>query len=251
MAGSGNAYITGSTNSTDFPTENEYQAYQGERDVFVTKLRSSGSDLIYSTYLGGSDYENGNGIAVNGLGNAYITGYTYSTDFPIEGEYQTHQGDRDVFVTKLDSSGSALVYSTYLGGSWSDCGNDIAVDRSGNAYVTGQTESYDFPMFNPLCDSLPGERSAFVAKFSGCCMPPIRGNVDYDPSDEIDISDLVNLVDYMFNQGPAPLCWPEANVDGSGPATPPDEGADDIDISDLVYQVDYMFNQGPEPVACP
>ncbi|MCK4372609.1 MAG: SBBP repeat-containing protein, partial [candidate division Zixibacteria bacterium] len=114
VAGSGNAYITGSTNSTDFPTENEYQAYQGERDVFVTKLRSSGSDLIYSTYLGGSDYENGNGIAVNGLGNAYITGYTYSTDFPIEGEYQTHQGDRDVFVTKLDSSGSALVYSTYL-----------------------------------------------------------------------------------------------------------------------------------------
>ncbi len=84
-----------------------------------------------------------------------------------------------------------------------------------------------------------------------CCMPPIRGNVDMDGGDAIDISDLVYLVDYMFNQGPAPLCWPEANIDGSGPATPPDDGSDDIDISDLVYLVDYMFNGGPEPPPCP
>ena len=84
-----------------------------------------------------------------------------------------------------------------------------------------------------------------------CCIPPIRGNVDYDISDVIDISDLVYLVDYMFNSGPAPVCWEEANVDGSGPATPPDEGSDDIDISDLVYLVDYMFTGGPVPVTCP
>ena len=82
-------------------------------------------------------------------------------------------------------------------------------------------------------------------------MSPIRGNVDYDISDVIDISDLVYLVDYMFNSGPAPVCWEEANVDGSGPATPPDEGSDDIDISDLVYLVDDMFTGGPAPVTCP
>jgi hypothetical protein len=84
-----------------------------------------------------------------------------------------------------------------------------------------------------------------------CCMQPIRGNVDYDPADQIDISDLVYLVDYMFNQGPEPPCWEEANVDGSGPATPPDEGSDDIDISDLVHLVDYMFTGGPPPADCP
>ncbi len=84
-----------------------------------------------------------------------------------------------------------------------------------------------------------------------CCIPTPRGNVDYDPADQIDISDLVYLVDYMFSQGPEPPCWEEANVDGSGPATPPDEGSDDIDISDLVHLVDYMFNGGPPPADCP
>ena len=82
-------------------------------------------------------------------------------------------------------------------------------------------------------------------------MLPIRGNVDYDPGDEIDISDLVYLVDYMFTSGPPPLCWEEANIDGSGPANPPSDGPTDIDISDLVYLVDYMFNSGPPPADCP
>ncbi len=82
-----------------------------------------------------------------------------------------------------------------------------------------------------------------------CCMPPIRGNVDYDGGDAIDISDLVYTVDYMFTGGPAPVCWEEANVDGSGDGPP--DGSEDIDISDLVYLVDFMFNGGPEPVACP
>ena len=81
----------------------------------------------------------------------------------------------------------------------------------------------------------------FAVKCGGCCIPPIRGNVDYDPGDVIDISDLVYLVDYMFNGGPAPPCLEEADVDGSG----------GIDISDLVFLVDYMFAGGPPPVACP
>lgn len=78
----------------------------------------------------------------------------------------------------------------------------------------------------------------------GCCVPPIRGNVDNDTGDLIDISDLVYLVDFMFNGGPAPVCEDEADIDGSGGPSP-------IDIADLVYLVDYMFNEGPEPVACP
>jgi hypothetical protein len=82
-------------------------------------------------------------------------------------------------------------------------------------------------------------------------MDPIRGNLDYDLGDQIDISDLVFLVDYMFTGGPAPLCWAEANVDGSGPANPPDDSSADIDISDLVYLVDYMFTGGPLPLDCP
>ena len=90
----------------------------------------------------------------------------------------------------------------------------------------------------------------FVVGVGTCCMPPIRGNVDYDSGDGIDISDLVYLVDYMFSGGPAPECWEEANIDGSGPAGAED-GSADIDISDLVYLVDYMFSGGPEPPACP
>jgi hypothetical protein len=83
----------------------------------------------------------------------------------------------------------------------------------------------------------------------GCCMPPIRGNIDYDVGDNIDISDLVYLVDYMFTGGPAPVCWEEANVDCSDDGNGVDDAAD-IDISDLVYMVDYMFNQGPTPCRC-
>ena len=111
---------------------------------------------MYSTYLGGFDYENGNGIAVDSSGNAYVTGDTESTDFPTTaGAYNRIYGGTfaDAFVTKLNPSGTSLVYSTYLGGlfdpggvaSATDYGNGIAVDSSGNAYVTGQTYSSNFP----------------------------------------------------------------------------------------------------------
>jgi hypothetical protein len=86
---------------------------------------------------------------------------------------------------------------------------------------------------------------------SSCCIPPIRGDIDYSGGDPgIDISDLVYLVDYMFTGGPAPECWPEANVDCSDAPPLGSEGSEDIDISDLVYLVDYMFNGGPPPCPC-
>ena len=162
---SGNAYITGTTYSTDFPTEGAYQTDQSQRDAFVTKLNSSGNGLVYSTYLGGSGYDYGYAITVDASGNAYITGKTYSIDFPTEGEYQTNQGTSDAFVTKLNSSGNGLVYSTYLGGSDNDSGGDIAVDVSGNAYINGTTFSADFPAEGEY-QPYQGSSDVFVTKLN-------------------------------------------------------------------------------------
>jgi Beta-propeller repeat/Phage integrase family len=148
---SGNAYVTGGTSTTTFPTTSG--AFQtvfgggGQSDAFVTKLNASGTALIYSTYLGGNNGDVGYGIGVDGSGNAYVTGISNSTNFPTtSGAFQTvFGGTSDAFVTKLNATGSALVYSTYLGGNASDYGNGIAVDASGNAYVTGYTLSNNFP----------------------------------------------------------------------------------------------------------
>ena len=166
--GSGNAYVTGGTNSTDFPIQNPSQpTNHGSSDAFVTKLSSAGNSLIYSTYLGGGDSDLGWGIAVDGSGYAYVTGWTRSTNFPTFASYQTDQGGDDVFVTKLSSSGSGLIYSTYLGGgSGDDAGNGIAVDGNGNVYVTGETNSTDFPIEHPYQLTFQGAADAFVTKFS-------------------------------------------------------------------------------------
>jgi len=168
---SGNAYVTGRTYSTDFPTANPLQAsYKGELDAFVAKLNPAGSALVYSTYLGGDRYDEGNGIAVDPSGNAYVTGVTYSANFPTVGALQAVCGgcdsSADAFVAKLNAIGSALVYSTFLGGSGVDYGYGIAVDSSGNAYVTGETSSTDFPVDHPLQPSAHGNFDVFVTKIS-------------------------------------------------------------------------------------
>jgi hypothetical protein len=173
---SGNAYVTGGTDSGDFPTVNPLQAtnHGGLSDAFVSELNAAGSALVYSTYLGGSGFDFGYGIAVDSSGNAYITGATISTDFPTVSPYQgicggCYKGDGDAFVAKLNAGGSALVYSTYLGGSNNDGGSGIAVDPSGNAYLTGFTTSYDFPTINPIqatCGSCGGYSTAFVARLN-------------------------------------------------------------------------------------
>jgi len=163
--GSGNAYVTGWTGSTDFPTLNPYQTFQGSWDVFVTKLSNSGYQLIYSTYLGGRNTDEGYGIAVDGSGCAYVTGYTWSPDFPILNPYQgTLQIWIDAFVTKLSSSGGSLIYSTYLGGGDDDWGEGIAVDDSGSVYMTGRTNSSNFPTLNPYQGTYQGGDDAFVTK---------------------------------------------------------------------------------------
>ncbi|MBI4491031.1 MAG: SBBP repeat-containing protein, partial [Deltaproteobacteria bacterium] len=137
----GNAYVTGYTDSVNFPTLNAVQGPQGGTDAFVTKVSPNGSALLYSTYLGGSGNDVGSGIAVDSAGNAYVTGSTDSTNFPTSLALQFDQGATDAFVTKLSPNGSALLYSTYLGGAANDAGHGIAVDSTGNAYVTGYTDS--------------------------------------------------------------------------------------------------------------
>jgi hypothetical protein len=166
----GNTYITGYTDSSDFPTQNPIQGTMksGAYDAFVAKMNSDGTALIYSTFLGGSSFDYGYAIAVDANENAYITGQTGSADFPTRSPIQETIGSGpDAFVTKIDAAGAALVYSTYLGGSGGDGGNGIAVDSSGNAYVTGYTYSTNFPPQNPIQGANAGEAGswdAFVAK---------------------------------------------------------------------------------------
>ena len=169
---SGSVYVAGATSSTDFPTASPYQASNGgggNNDAFVTKFNPSGSALVYSTYLGGSVNDIGEGVAVDSSGNAYITGYTDSTNFPTSSPYQgSNAGGNDVFVAKLNSAGSALTYSTYLGDTGDDSGYDVAVDSSGSAYVTGSTNSGIFPTASPFQAGNGGFFSydAFVTKFN-------------------------------------------------------------------------------------
>jgi len=167
----GNAYVTGLTSSTNFPTANPLQAAYGggPNDAFVVKVNPTGSALVYSTYLGGSGEDRAFGIAADAAGNAYVSGLTSSADFPVVNPLQSAYGGgpNDAFVVKVNPTGSALVYSTYLGGSGDDQGLGIAVDAAGNAYVAGQTNSPNFPTVNPVQPAFGGGPfDAFIAKLS-------------------------------------------------------------------------------------
>jgi len=163
---SGNAYVTGSTNSTDFPTKNPFQlGNDGLYDAFVTEVSPTGA-LVYSTYLGGSLSDYGTGIAVDGSGDVYVSGYTYSTDFPTQNPMQsTLAGGSDIFITKFTPGSSALLFSTYLGGSSLDRSLAMIVDSTGNIYLTGDTQSPNFPVTaNAYQSTLVGTDNAFITK---------------------------------------------------------------------------------------
>ncbi|MFB3897161.1 MAG: SBBP repeat-containing protein [bacterium] len=169
--GGGNAYITGFTSSAYFPTTigSLDTIYNGSNDVFISKLNSSGTALVYSTYLGGKSYDEGWSIAIDGAENAYITGKTYSDDFPVtETAFDTTMnGGYDSFVSKLNAAGNALIYSTYLGGNDYDWGRGIALDKAGNAYITGYTCSSTFPTTNTAIDNTwNGKYDVFVSKLN-------------------------------------------------------------------------------------
>ena len=165
---SSNLYVTGWTEALDFPIHGALQASSGGgTDVFVAKLSANGSSLIYATYIGGMSADSAAAIAVDALGNAYVTGYTTSSNFPLVAPIgNTLRGGRDAFVFKLNGSGSQLIYSTYFGGGGWDQGTSIAVDAGGNAYVAGDTQSADLPVLGAAQSSFGGQTDAFVSKFT-------------------------------------------------------------------------------------
>ncbi len=167
--GAGSAYVTGWTLSANFPTVNAYdESWNSSVDAFVTKLSADGASLIYSTYFGGTDADYGLDIAVDAAGCAHLTGYSSSCDFPITDaafDISCNYG-WDAFVAKLSPSGDSLIYGTYLGGTTDDWGWGIALDRSGNSYVIGYTNSVNFPTATPFDDSYNGAFDAFVTKLS-------------------------------------------------------------------------------------
>jgi hypothetical protein len=168
----GSIYLYGDTNSPDFPTTSG--AYQknlsGDVDAFVTKLSPDGSQVLWSTYLGGTSGEYPTKIAVDSSGSVYVTGMTLSADFPVVNAFQSQLKIQDAFVSKLSPDGSKLIYSTYLGGNSQDNAADIVVDEKGQAVVTGSTASLDFPVANAWQPThAPTDNGAFdgfVTKFS-------------------------------------------------------------------------------------
>ena len=173
--------MTGDTYSTNFPTTSgAYDtSYNGYEDVFVSKLNGGLTSLLASTFLGGSDGDDGYSLTLDTSGNVYVTGDTDSTDFPTTiGAYDTsYNGYHDVFVSKLDGGLTSLLASTFLGGAGDDWGYSLTLDTSGNVYVTGYTKSSNFPTTSGAYDtSFNGYHDVFVSKLDGNlsayeCMP--------------------------------------------------------------------------------
>jgi hypothetical protein len=216
----GNAYVTGTTWSTDFPTAGtpSQPTNAGNVDAFVTKLGPT-SARLYSTYLGGSGPDDGDGVAVDIFGNAFVAGSTRSWDFPTAGtpSQPSFAGASDAFVTKLGRS-SGLVYSTYLGGSLTDYGLGIAVDRAGNAHVTGYTVSADFPVAAPS-SSRPGLWDAFVSKLdstSAVVDSTYLGgaNNDYGWGIAVDFDGNAYVTGYTLSEDFPTTCAQSANAGG-------------------------------------
>ncbi len=165
----GNCYFTGFTTSNDYPVMNAYQSSRiGSNEAFVTKLNTTGNGLVFSTYLGDSGNDVGQDLTVDSQGNIYLTGYTYSSGFPLYHAYDsTLGGSSDAYLTKLNSTGNGLEYSTFFGGSNLDTGKGIDIDSNGNCYISGHTYSSNLPLVNAFQNSFGGgSYDAYVAKFN-------------------------------------------------------------------------------------
>ena len=204
----GNAYVTGATSSTDFPVVNSLYPPSQNGDLFVTKINPGATSIVYSTYIGGESSDVGFGIAVDGTGSAYVTGESLSFTFPTVNAYQPeHAGfpsyNFDAILLKINPSGTALVYSTFLGDDSDEEARDVAVDSQGSAYITGYTLSYFFPLANPFQPTLRGIQDGFVTKFtpdgSALVFSTFLGgstNLDYSNSIAIDAQQAVYVAGF-------------------------------------------------------
>ena len=255
--GTGHAYVTGETRSSDFPTTvwsfdtacgtdgncNPDTYGYPSPDVFVVKVNASGTDLSYAAFLGGSDGDCGEAIAVDGEGSAYVTGTTDSSDFPTTaGAFDTSYNGgsyyRDAFVVKVNSIGTTLAYATFLGGRSTDRGYAIALDGVGNAFATGETWSSNFPVTTGAFDtSYDGYGDAFVAKLAVGGGPPPTPDVRVSVSLGLSKTSAVAGEDVtasftIHNYGNASFGAQRLGVAGRGPG-----GESDIQ--------DFPFVQGP------
>ena len=176
LDGVGNAYVTGRTYSSNFPTtpgafDTTFNGKTGNTppDAYVTKINAAGSSLIYSTFIGGKAYDIGWAIVVDVDGSAYVVGRTDSSAYPVtaDGFDTSYNGNADAFLTRLNAAGSALVYSTFLGGTANDQGRALAVDSLGNVYLTGSTDSTNFPVTSGAYDTTySGNRDIFAGRMA-------------------------------------------------------------------------------------
>jgi hypothetical protein len=217
-----NIFITGRTNSNDLQMVNAAQAFPGgQNDVFFAKLNAAGNAVLYSTYLGGGAVETalGCGLAVDKQGNAYLTGATASLDFPVKNAFQQSKGDgntflRDAFVSKLNphlSGNASLIYSTFIGGTSSDLATAIAVDAQGNAYITGETGSDDFPLENALQPLRAGGFDAFVLKLNANGNDVVYATLFGGPGEDSGSGIKVNSANEVYLSGSVGQSLPALN----------------------------------------
>jgi hypothetical protein len=236
----GNAFIAGAACGTYPTTLGAFQTACGNpspsniNDAFVTKLDPTGSALVYSTFVGGSNEDFTPALAIDSAGNAYIAGQTFSSNFPIVNAFQpTLHGVANAYVAKLNATGNALVYSTYLGGGGDDSALAVAVDSSGNAYVTGLTQSADFPTLNPVQQvSGGGGQDAFISKldsngvlqfstFLGGSKPDQANALAIDPSGNIWVGGETESLDFpLFGALQATGSGGDAFLQKIAPTTP-------------------------------
>jgi uncharacterized repeat protein (TIGR01451 family) len=197
-----NAFVVGTTNSSDFPLANAFKPtlQQFDTDAFVSKISTSGASLDFSTYLGGTAFDQAFSVAADSSG-VYVTGSTNSIDYPaVAAPQPSPGGSTDAFVTKLNASGVSLLYSTYLGGSFSDVGNAIAIDGDGNAFVIGTTSSSNFPTANALQPTLKST-DAFVTKIG---IDADLSVAKTDARDPVLVNTPIHYTLQINNAGPSP-----------------------------------------------
>ncbi len=206
----GNSYIVGVTRSANFPVINGYNSTHGspeKYDVFVTKLNAAGS-LVFSTFLGGDDFEWGYDIALDDTGDIYITGHTYSNNFPVTpNAYDiTHDGQSDIYVTKLNATGNGLIFSTLIGGGSWEFTREIEVDANGNSFLIGETRSEDFPTKNAYNSTHEGQGNydIFVTKLnatgSGLVFSTFLGGVENDRGESLVLDNAGNTYIYGYSE---------------------------------------------------